>query len=191
MSKTMETLLDPKRIAVIPDDGTVIHNRVGLSNLDLSNCGLPKNLHALQWNGSSGIGEVEFTDKDNEQLWEFPDWALAAIEVHAKELDSLLNPKPFDNEDILNNVHMQRITFLKETDWTGLPDSPLSESQKEAWRIYRNEIRNLPSKQGYPFNGIYNYENWPKPPTPNVINEPGETNMHKNDPRKIEDLWLT
>lgn len=35
---------------------------------------------------------------------------------------------------------------LKESDWTQMPDSPLSDSKKTEWAIYRQELRDLPTK---------------------------------------------
>jgi len=35
---------------------------------------------------------------------------------------------------------------LKESDWTQMPDSPLPDSKKTEWAIYRQELRDLPTK---------------------------------------------
>lgn len=32
---------------------------------------------------------------------------------------------------------------LKDTEWTNLPDSPLSETKQEEWAVYRNELKTL------------------------------------------------
>jgi len=37
---------------------------------------------------------------------------------------------------------------LQASDWTQVPDSPLTEPQREAWRIYRQALRDLPSIVG-------------------------------------------
>ena len=49
-----------------------------------------------------------------------------------------------NNEMILSNIKRQRNELLAASDWTQLPDAPLTESQKEAWRIYRQALRDLP-----------------------------------------------
>lgn len=35
---------------------------------------------------------------------------------------------------------------LKSTDWTQLPDSPLSDADKEKYRVFRQKVRDLPAK---------------------------------------------
>lgn len=32
---------------------------------------------------------------------------------------------------------------LKDTEWTNLPDSPLSQTKQEEWAVYRNELKTL------------------------------------------------
>ena len=39
-----------------------------------------------------------------------------------------------------------RNKLLAVSDWTVLPDSPLSESKKNEWKTYRQALRDLPSK---------------------------------------------
>ncbi len=42
-------------------------------------------------------------------------------------------------------VRLQRNTLLTESDWTQMPDSPLSSSVKTAWATYRQALRDLPT----------------------------------------------
>jgi hypothetical protein len=37
-----------------------------------------------------------------------------------------------------------RNALLSQSDWTQLPDSPLTDSDKIAWQAYRQELRDLP-----------------------------------------------
>jgi len=43
----------------------------------------------------------------------------------------------------LFNVRVERNRMLKETDWTQANDSPLSDSDKVLWAIYRQELRDI------------------------------------------------
>ena len=52
-----------------------------------------------------------------------------------------------------------RNTLLKETDWTQLEDAPFTDSDKNLWKIYRQELRDVPSQIGFPTNII-----WPSKP---------------------------
>lgn len=61
-----------------------------------------------------------------------------------------------DNEwSQIRNIRNQ---YLSECDWTILPDSPLSESKKSEWSIYRQALRDI-TLQTDPFNIV-----WPTKP---------------------------
>jgi hypothetical protein len=51
-------------------------------------------------------------------------------------------------------VRDERGGRLNSSDWTQLPDSPLTEEQKNAWRQYRQELRDI-TNQANPFEVIY------------------------------------
>ena len=66
------------RVTIIPVDGAVYNDNVSYSELDLSSCGIPADVHALQWYGSAG--SIEFTDtRENEEITALPDWANACV----------------------------------------------------------------------------------------------------------------
>jgi len=54
-----------------------------------------------------------------------------------------------DGEWVFSIVHfsfqirMQRLALLNQSDWTQMPDSPLSEEMKTAWADYRQELRDM------------------------------------------------
>lgn len=45
-------------------------------------------------------------------------------------------------------ARQRRATLLQQSDWTQLPDVPLA--TKEAWAIYRQDLRDVTSQPGYP-----------------------------------------
>jgi hypothetical protein len=57
------------------------------------------------------------------------------------------------------NVSDKRQKLLYSTDWTQLPNGPLTQQQQEAWAVYRQQLRDIPEQSGYPFNVV-----WPTPP---------------------------
>lgn len=67
-------------LTIIPIDGTVYVEGISWSSLDLSTCGIPSNVHALQWKNTKGW--IEYIDNDdgtkpaNEQITELPNWAI-------------------------------------------------------------------------------------------------------------------
>jgi hypothetical protein len=71
------------RLTIVPIDKKVGVNNYFFSNLDLSTCAIPANIHALQWYETEG--EVEFIDgpnrtkPQNELIFELPAWANACV----------------------------------------------------------------------------------------------------------------
>ena len=49
------------------------------------------------------------------------------------------------------NIRSSRNNMLRETDWTGLVDSPLTLEQKNLWAVYRQALRDITQQQN-PFN---------------------------------------
>ena len=50
------------------------------------------------------------------------------------------------------NVDAIRIDLLYKSDWTQIPNNPLTAEQQAAWANYRQELRDIPQQSGYPFN---------------------------------------
>jgi hypothetical protein len=42
------------------------------------------------------------------------------------------------------DIHIQKRMLLQSSDWTQLPDVPLTAEQKAAWAAYRQALRDLP-----------------------------------------------
>lgn len=58
-----------------------------------------------------------------------------------------------------NEIKILRNALLTASDWTQIPNSPLSAEKQTAWATYRQELRDIPSQTGFPFNVV-----WPTPP---------------------------
>ena len=66
-------------------------------------------------------------------------------------------------------LRRKRASALAHSDWTQLADSGLSKERKEAWRVYRQELRDLPKKYDHPI-----WCNFPKWPDDKVIKSKAE-----------------
>lgn len=53
---------------------------------------------------------------------------------------------------------MERSQRLRDTDWTQMPDAPLTALEKTAYQTYRQALRDLPNLPGFP------EVNWPAAP---------------------------
>lgn len=54
------------------------------------------------------------------------------------------------------NVRAERDRRLADTDWTQVLDAPVD---RTAWAAYRQQLRNVPQQEGFPFNVV-----WPTQP---------------------------
>ena len=78
------------RITIVDVDGVVGVDGDFRSGLDLSQCGLPMNFWAFQWNQSgNNTGEIEYNSPmiQNDPVTEIPVWATACISVWQAKLD--------------------------------------------------------------------------------------------------------
>lgn len=50
-----------------------------------------------------------------------------------------------DTDRLLLEVRVERARRLVGSDWTQMPDSPLSAAEKEVWATYRQELRDFPA----------------------------------------------
>lgn len=50
----------------------------------------------------------------------------------------------FNHTALFTEIRQQRDTKLLLSDWTQIPDSPLTEEQRNAWATYRQALRDVP-----------------------------------------------
>lgn len=66
-------------------------------------------------------------------------------ERNAEEEKNRIEKEEFEkNRDYWQEFRKIRNYKLSQSDWTQFPDSPLTEDQKNAWQVYRQELRDLP-----------------------------------------------
>lgn len=51
----------------------------------------------------------------------------------------------FNSERFQSAVRMERTRLLRWSDWTQMPDSPLSAAERADWAIYRQALRDFPA----------------------------------------------
>jgi len=145
-------------LTIIPIDGNVIKNEVGYLNLNLSSCGIPSNVRALQWQETSGW--VEFWDQQNENITALPSWADCCLAVWT-EANTPVPPSPPTAEENKATA----VSLLQQTDWTTIPDvsDPTKSnpylSNANDFVLYRNAVRQ------YAINPVAGNINWSTMPT--------------------------
>ena len=83
-------------------------------------------------------------------IWGGGSWAVEDIPLPpAPEPEpELVLPEP----ELLtwDTIRAQRNFLLSQSDWTQLADAPLSPEQKQAWTVYRQALRDVPSSFATP-----------------------------------------
>lgn len=67
------------KLTIITADNAVYKDGVSYSNLDLSSCGIPENVWALQWQDTSGWVEDKSALVQNQDITKLPTWANACL----------------------------------------------------------------------------------------------------------------
>jgi hypothetical protein len=143
-------------LTIIPIDGTVNKDGKSYIGLDLSSCGIPSNVRALQWKETSGW--LEFWDKPNEDITALPNWVNCCL----TKWDEANNPPPYVPTSEENK--QTAVSFLQQTDWTTIPDvsDPTKSnpylSNANDFVTYRNAVRQ------YAINPVAGNITWPTLP---------------------------
>ena len=56
----------------------------------------------------------------------------------------------YTDEELIDRAISSRNRQLSESDWTQLPDVPLSTAKLDAWKVYRQALRDITDQPGYP-----------------------------------------
>lgn len=67
------------------------------------------------------------------------------INIKGIPLNNFPQPNTVSNNpaELMQALRFVRAFMLSDSDWTQVPDSPLDETSKEQWRIWRQELRDL------------------------------------------------
>ncbi|CAB5238212.1 Phage tail assembly chaperone protein [uncultured Caudovirales phage] len=84
----------------------------------------------------------------------------APSEWHKYHFESKQWVKDKPIEATETEIKTERKKLLTDSDWTQIPNGPLTSSQQAAWATYRQELRDITQQSGYPLNVI-----WPTIPT--------------------------
>lgn len=63
-------------------------------------------------------------------------------------------------EELEKEVRAFRDELLNKTDFSQLPDTPVSEEEKEKYRRYRQYLRDVPKSEKFPREKVLSFEEW-------------------------------
>jgi hypothetical protein len=147
------------RLTITPVNGSVGKDGKFYLKLDLSSCGIPADVHALQWQNNSGWIEYVSELVQNKPITELPAWANACL----NKWTEANTPLPQTPATVEQNKNIA-VYKLKETDWSISPDVGDSTksnpylSNVSDFIAYRNAVRQ------YAINPVGGDINWPALP---------------------------
>jgi hypothetical protein len=124
------------RLTIVTETSSVGKNGVFYDDLNLTQCQIPSNVWALQWQENSGWIEFD-TPIPNEDITSLPAWAEACLQVW----DVANTPIPPTPEQIIADNKKKAEHLLLDSDWAVLPDVPLA--NKDEWEVYRSALRQI------------------------------------------------
>ena len=171
--------MDITRVTVVPADKLIIINGKAL-RFDYTLVAGHENMHALQYNGTTGEGHIEFENDYNQDIngmlydaeikpyvdaWQAEKDRLEA-EAAAAEAARLAQ---YNSEEArFERLRAERDRRIENTDYLLMQDYPISEDDKAAVETYRQALRDLPAQEGAPWDGGEDETPWPTLGAPSI-----------------------
>lgn len=108
-----------------------------------------------QFPNQQAIDDLIVAMRPSGQMQRIVDLRQAATPTHL----AALIPINASTIDLTTVVRGQRDSLLTQSDWSQLPDAPLSDLARAAWVEYRQMLRDVPEQAGFPES-----VDWPLPP---------------------------
>ena len=77
-------------------------------------------------------------------------------------------PEPPTPGELFDRLRLEREARIRATDYLAMPDYPLTEEQRAAVNAYRQALRDLPAREGAPWDGGGEETPWPEIPPANA-----------------------
>ena len=164
-----------KDVTVVPADQTMVVNGEGRKFLYAH----PDNLHAIQWH--DGKGSVEYTDGTTVLYFDVSQYNTF-VAPYVEAFNNYVAKQKEDHEHLINSVEYKAESIRNRRDWllndcqwivdrqrdqisAGIP-TMLNDEEFQAWLDYRQNLRDITAKEGFPWNGAEDSNvPWPKEPT--------------------------
>lgn len=104
-----------------------------------------------------GFGMYEFTKVPT------PEYPLKAVETTPAKRDNGIYYQTWiiqemSEEEKAEATNTQQVFIRNErdfklmrSDWTQLADAPITDEQKASWNVYRQDLRDVPQQEGFPW----------------------------------------
>ena len=127
-----------------------IHNELPTAwkNLSYPNALSDSELSDMAWSGNVGYAFYPYTEitPDSNQFYRLSD-VVNVVDAEAKTVTGTRTAIPISDADAWLIVRTMRNSKLTATDWTQLPDSPLTTAKKTEWAVYRQALRDITTQE--------------------------------------------
>ena len=135
------------KVTIIKPDGLVSCDGEAVHGLSLSE--LADDVWAVHWDTVTEKGELEKTDWSVSEITDFSPYT-SAITEYGEKIKSAASELP-----TIDQFRAMRNDALLRTDWTQLPDAPLSTEKVAEYKTWRQTLRDLPANTtDYDYNKI-------------------------------------
>jgi len=127
-----------------------IHNELPTAwkNLSYPNALSDSELSDMSWSGNVGYAFYPYTEiiPDSNQFYPLSN-VVNVVDAEAKTVTGTRTATPISDADAWLIVRTMRNSELTATDWTQLPDSPLTTEKKAEWAVYRQALRDITTQE--------------------------------------------
>ena len=127
-----------------------IHNELPTAwkNLSYPNALSDLELSDMSWSGNAGYAFYPYSEvtPDSNQFYTLSP-VVNVVDAEAKTVTGTRTATPISDADAWALVRRLRNSRLTATDWTQMPDSPLTTAKKAEWSVYRQALRDSTTQE--------------------------------------------
>lgn len=117
-------------------------------NLSYPNALSDSELSDMSWSGNGGYAFYPYTEitPDSNQFYTLSN-VVNVVDDITKTVTGTRTANPISDINAWEIVRSMRNNELTATDWTQMPDSPLTTAKKAEWAVYRQALRDITTQE--------------------------------------------
>ena len=137
------------KFVVITEDKAAVKDGVGVHNIQLPN--LPSEVHAIHWDSDTNVGVVEYKTHSvdfhniSHDIADTGVTVQSLIDIYDQAVEAIRQAEISSRSTPQEALRQERRGFLLVTDWTQILDNGLSQEDRDAWKVWRQKLRDLPN----------------------------------------------
>ena len=137
------------KFSVIYEDRICVKDGIGLDNVQFPD--LPSEVHAIHWDSDTSVGVVEYKTHSvdfhnvSHNIAETGVTVQDLIDLYDETLEAIQQAEIASRSTPQEAIRQERRGYLLVTDWTQIVDNGLSQEDRDAWKVWRQKLRDLPN----------------------------------------------